>query len=133
VGNVRFVSPFPLDLGDVLGLDAPVGLATCDWFGDETLYLVELPGHAAGQLGLLVRLSDRWLFLLADGCWLIDNLRDAADPHPLSGMVADSRRAYAQTLAALRRCYGQAADRVLFVPTHCRDTVRGLIAQEWLS
>lgn len=131
--RLNFVDRFELDVGDILQLqDGALGLAAHDLFGDESIFLVSLPGHAAGQLGLLARLQDGFVFLLADACWLIDNLRDGINQHWLANLICDDRHAYADTLNKLRHCYHQAVDRVRFVPSHCQDTAQHLLQQGWL-
>ncbi|AZZ94071.1 MBL fold metallo-hydrolase [Hahella sp. KA22] len=132
--RLSFTESFPLDLADILEMPTqPLGLGARDLFGDQTLYLVALPGHAAGQMGLLVRLQDKFLFLLADACWLVDNLRDGVDQHWLANIICDDRKAYRDTLEKLRRCYRDMADKVIFAPSHCQDTLGALIQQGWLS
>lgn len=132
--DLQLIDDFPLDLGEIIDPQAhPIGLAARDLFGDETLYLVDLPGHAAGQMGLLLRLEQGFVFLLADACWLIDNLRDNCDPHWLSSVVSDDQRAYNDTLAKLRHCYRHFHNRVEFVPSHCEETLERLMAQGWLQ
>lgn len=131
--RLQFSDQFELDLGDILQLnDAPLGLAASDLFGDGLLYLVSLPGHAAGQLGLLVRLQDSFIFFLADACWLIDNLREDINQHWLANMLCDDRREYQNTLNKLRHCYQHAADRVDFVPSHCQQTSHALLQRGWI-
>ncbi len=103
-----------------------------DLFGDGLLYLVHIPGHAAGQLGLLVRLENRWIFLLADACWLIDNLRDGIDQHWLANIICDNRDEYRMTLNALRRLYQQYSDTITFVPSHCQETLDTLKPLHWI-
>ncbi|WP_108127400.1 MBL fold metallo-hydrolase [Saccharospirillum mangrovi] len=132
--RLNFVDQFELDVGDILQLPTgKLGLTATDLFGDETLYLVSLPGHAAGQLGMLVRLQNEFIFLLADACWLIDNLRDGVNQHWLANILCDDRRVYVDTLNKLRQCYQQAADRVVFVPSHCQETSQMLLQRGWMN
>nr|WP_086939057.1 MBL fold metallo-hydrolase [Thaumasiovibrio occultus] len=122
---------FTQRLSEILALDIDIDLWAKDLFGDQLLYLVDLPGHAAGQLGLLIRLEQQWLFLLADACWLVDNLRDGVNQHWLANIICDDRKAYKATLNVLRQCY-HAASNVLFVPAHCSETLAPLKQQDWL-
>ena len=64
---------FPLDVGQLFGIP-PLSLGAIDLFGDGLLHLVCLPGHARGQIGLLIKLASRYLMLLADACWTVDNV-----------------------------------------------------------
>lgn len=106
-----------------------------DLMGDGSLIAVSLPGHAAGQIGLLLHASNgptpktaapslaggptRYL-LCADAAWSSRALRENRPPHPAAGIVMDDRRAYRDSFALLRRW--QAADPALvIVPSHCRE------------
>ncbi|RDH44518.1 MBL fold metallo-hydrolase [Zooshikella ganghwensis] len=132
--SLTMINHFPLDLANVLGLTTgSLGLQAYDLFGDNALYLVFLPGHAAGQMGLLVRLAEGFLFLLADACWLIDNLRDGVNQHWLANIVCDNRQAYQDTLNKLRTCYEQTKDKVIFLPSHCQETLNQLKQRGWIS
>lgn len=132
--RLHFVDQFDQDLGDILQLDGgPLELSAIDLFQDKLLYLVNLPGHAAGQIGLLVRLQSGFIFFLADACWLIDNLRENINQHWLANILCDDRQLYFDTLNKLRRCYQQAGDRVHFVPSHCQETSQQLLQQGWIS
>lgn len=131
--KVIFTEHFPLDLGDVLELNQdPIGLAAKDMFADGLLYLVALPGHAAGQVGLLARLQDGFIFFLADACWLIDNLKDDINPHWLTNIICDNSKAYKDTLKKLRTCFHAASNKVIFAPSHCQDTWTSLIQTGWI-
>jgi glyoxylase-like metal-dependent hydrolase (beta-lactamase superfamily II) len=132
--RLHFIERFELDLGDIVQLDTgPLGLAATDLFHDNLLYLVFLPGHAAGQMGLLVRLQQGFIFFLADACWLIDNLRDDINQHWLANILCDDRRAYLDTLNKLRRCYHQVGGRLRFVPSHCQETTQALLQLGWID
>ncbi|SFB50448.1 Glyoxylase, beta-lactamase superfamily II [Cohnella sp. OV330] len=104
-----------------------------DLLGDGSLIAVSLPGHAAGQIGLLLHASDgphpaapsraegpTRCLLCADAAWSSLALRENRPPHPAAGIVMDDRRAYRDSFALLRRW--QAADPALvIVPSHCRE------------
>ncbi|MDG0794115.1 MBL fold metallo-hydrolase [Cohnella ginsengisoli] len=93
-----------------------------DLLGDGSLIAVSLPGHAAGQIGLLLYASEgpTRCLLCADAAWSSLALRENRPPHPAAGIVMDDRRAYRDTFAQLRRW--QAADPALvIVPSHCRE------------
>ncbi|MEK0315621.1 MBL fold metallo-hydrolase [Cohnella sp. 56] len=118
-----------------------------DLLGDGSLIAVSLPGHAAGQIGLLLTAtgaadnarvvmpaspaavppgpatppagSTRYL-LCADASWSSRALRENRPPHPAAGLVMDDRAAYRDSFALLRRW--QASDPALvIVPSHCRE------------
>ncbi len=124
---------FPLSINEIIPACQDVNLRCADLFDDGLVYLVDLPGHAAGQVGLLLKLKQQWLFLLADACWLIESLSDNVDQHWLANMLCDDTAAYKNTLTELRRCYQQARHSVRFVPSHCQATIHQLINQGWMQ
>ena len=102
---------------------------TWDLFGDGSLRLVGLPGHAPGQLGAVFHREPdgRRVFLVADALWTRDNLR-GHPPHPLAGfLLMHDRRAFADTLGRLGR-FAAAHPGTLLVPSHCAATLA-----EWLA
>lgn len=132
--GANFVNQFPLSVSTVLGHASTVDdLHAVDLFGDQTIYLVDLPGHAAGQVGMLLRLSTSWLMLLADACWLADNLLPDNDPHWIASPLYDSIGKFNHTLGCLRALYQRCADDVLFVPSHCAVTIDKLCRQGVMS
>lgn len=49
----------------------PVGPfpAAIDYFGDESLYIIDTPGHITGHVNLLARIgTEKWVFLGGDCC-----------------------------------------------------------------
>jgi glyoxylase-like metal-dependent hydrolase (beta-lactamase superfamily II) len=90
-----------------------------DLFADGSLRLVRLPGHAAGQIGALVRgTGGRRQFLVADAAWTTAAFRENRPPHPLAGMIMDASAVAAQTLALLHAL--ALRDPALdLVPSHC--------------
>lgn len=129
---------FPLSLASILtgngGVFVPELTLKCrDLFNDQRLYLVALPGHAAGQVGLLCRLEHQWVFLLADACWLIDSLAENINQHWIANFLCDDVNEYRHTLAQLRCCYQHYHDIIEFVPSHCSQTIDRLKAQGWMQ
>lgn len=129
-----------------LGGGSPVS-GGWDLLGDGSLIAVSLPGHAAGQIGLLLTAAgpadnarvvmpeppgavssgpatspagSTSYLLCADASWSSRALRENRPPHPAAGLVMDDRAAYRDSFALLRRW--QAADPALvIVPSHCRE------------
>ena len=97
-----------------------------DLFGDESLRLVGLPGHAPGQLGAIFHREPdgRQVFLVADAAWTQDNLR-GCPPHPLARFLTHDHRAFVDTLERLHR-FVVAHPDTLLVPSHCAATLVGL-------
>jgi glyoxylase-like metal-dependent hydrolase (beta-lactamase superfamily II) len=96
---------------------------THDLFGDGSLVLVSLPGHARGQLGLLAR-TDRGLVLFtADSCWLRRSIREQRPPHPITNLIVDDPRAVRLTLARLHT-FAETHPEVMIIPSHCPEAFR---------
>ena len=95
--------------------------ATYDLWGDESVRLVELPGHARGQIGMLVRSDEGMVFFVADACWLRRSVTEQRPPSPLTRLFVDDYRALRQTLEGLGR-FAAAHPHVRIIPTHCPDT-----------
>jgi glyoxylase-like metal-dependent hydrolase (beta-lactamase superfamily II) len=122
----------PADLEDRLhlieGLEGPaVGPfdASHDLFGDGSVRLVALPGHAPGQLGAWVSREggDTWL-LAADACWTRATLTDPR--FTVHELIAEDRAIGRQTYALLRRLYRD-HPQVTIVPSHCPEAADELL------
>jgi N-acyl homoserine lactone hydrolase len=85
-----------------LELDTDQPLATfvahVDLLGDGSLYVVALPGHTAGGIGLLVRLADGPVLLAADAAPVEESWRYAAMP-----FWAEDRDAWWETIWRIKR------------------------------
>jgi len=90
-----------------------------DLFGDGSLRLVSLPGHAAGMLGALVATRDRGhVFMAADGCWsrrLIDSGDVTRGVHRFIAKNRADQLATYHRLIALRK----SLPAVAIIPSHC--------------
>ena len=91
--------------------------ATHDLFGDGTVRLINLPGHARGQIGAY--LPTERVLLVADGAWSMRAIRDNHPPHALPLRVAfDNAPQTLETLSSLQRYHLQ-NPAVTLLPTHC--------------
>jgi glyoxylase-like metal-dependent hydrolase (beta-lactamase superfamily II) len=94
-----------------------------DALGDGSVLAVELPGHADGQIGLLLA-TERYDYLLcADAAWSGKAVRENRPPHPVAGLVMPSRKQYADSfgkLVELRRRF----PRLRIVASHCPEAWR---------
>jgi glyoxylase-like metal-dependent hydrolase (beta-lactamase superfamily II) len=90
-----------------------------DLLGDGSLIAVPLPGHSAGQLGLLIPDSDgRPVFMTADACWSLDACREGRLPAAVTNLFAPHGKAYQHTFLQL----GDLARRepeIRILPSHC--------------
>jgi glyoxylase-like metal-dependent hydrolase (beta-lactamase superfamily II) len=88
-----------------------------DLLGDGSVVGVALPGHARGQLGLVVRSGGRLHFLCADAAWSTRAIEERVLPSPLTWLIMADRRAYVRTLHDLHALVGRPDLRL--VPSHC--------------
>jgi glyoxylase-like metal-dependent hydrolase (beta-lactamase superfamily II) len=98
----------------------------CDLFGDGSVLLVDLPGHAIGQIGLLARSRDgRRYFLVADACWGERAYREMRLPSPVARVIFANWSTYKDTLGKIHRLSRQEPE-LQIVPCHCDRTLAGL-------
>lgn len=91
-----------------------------DVFGDGSLTVLELPGHAAGQIGVRFLAEDgRPVLLAADACWLSAAYRGNRLPHPVTRLLHDWP-AYRRSLARLHRLH-LAEPELRIIPSHCPE------------
>jgi glyoxylase-like metal-dependent hydrolase (beta-lactamase superfamily II) len=107
---------------DILG-------TTYDLFGDNTLRIVPLPGHAAGQVGVLLETEKNPYFLIADACWLKRSYTHLKMPHPIVKLFFQSWAKFKSSLRKVNR-YHQQRPEVIVVPTHCEESTNPLISAE---
>jgi len=92
-----------------------------DPFDDGSMAVLDLPGHAVGQIG--VRFTDtdgRPILLAADACWLSRQFRENRMPHAITGVIHD-QKAYRRSLSRLHALHRAEPD-LLIVPCHCPET-----------
>jgi glyoxylase-like metal-dependent hydrolase (beta-lactamase superfamily II) len=94
-----------------------------DLFGDESVVAVELPGHAAGQAGLICRdESGQRIFFCADAAWLGRSIREERAPRRGARLLWSEPERYGQTLHGLHQV-AQNATGVRIIPSHCAETL----------
>jgi glyoxylase-like metal-dependent hydrolase (beta-lactamase superfamily II) len=108
-------------LPDFAGPALPELGPTHDLFGDGSLVLVALPGHARGQMGMLARTTQGQVLFAADACWLARSIREHTPPHPITNLLVDDPRAVRATIDHLA-AFAQARPDVTIIPSHCPET-----------
>ncbi|MEO8287531.1 MAG: MBL fold metallo-hydrolase [Chloroflexota bacterium] len=93
---------------------------THDLFGDGSIVLVELPGHAHGQIGALVNTEGGRVLLAADGCWMLKQVRLRRPPSRITNVIADDPTAVRATIDGLHT-FMEACPDVRVVPSHCPE------------
>jgi glyoxylase-like metal-dependent hydrolase (beta-lactamase superfamily II) len=92
---------------------------TVDLFGDGTLVLVDLSGHTAGQMGLIVKQGEGpRLFFIGDAGWVSDNVTLNRTPSQVIRLFVDSYRDFRSSLFTVHKFHRENPE-VLIVPSHC--------------
>jgi len=132
--RTTFIERFDIPISQLLDIHSlDVDLWAMDLFDDGLLYLVSLPGHAAGHIGLLCRLVERWVFLLADACWLLANLESGHEPHSLASFIYDDASEFNATLKALASLKNDPGIELDLIPSHCKKTIAAKIKLGWMQ
>jgi len=94
-----------------------------DVLGDGSLIGIALPGHAAGQMGLLLQdPSGRDVFLCADACWSRAAFHELRMPLLLARPLMDDWGAYRHTITHLHTLSKRHAELVI-LPSHCEQSL----------
>jgi len=95
-----------------------------DLLGDGSVRAFELPGHAAGQIGLALRVRGERVLLVADACWQREQIDTVRTLPWLARVLATHHAArYAATLARLHR-FRTDHPTAWVIPSHCAATLR---------
>ncbi|GEM_PF-168914 len=94
-----------------------------DLWDDGTMYLVQLPGHTKGQMGLYMdNVDSRQLFFVGDGAYLQDNIRYNIPTWKLfQKTFYASPDDFVKTLEMLYHLQ-KANPELLIIPSHCKET-----------
>lgn len=94
-----------------------------DVAGDGSMIAVALPGHAAGQYGLLCRVrGGRRVLLCADAAWVKANfVRPVPPAWPVRALV-DDYAAFQASLDGLHRL-SQQSPEIRIIPSHCEESI----------
>jgi glyoxylase-like metal-dependent hydrolase (beta-lactamase superfamily II) len=101
-------------------LDPSLGLMTHDLFGDGKVRLVFLPGHAPGQVGVILKHDETELFYAADAFWDKRQIAEGLDITLPARTLQWDAAAYHATIVALRRLWREGHHRIL--ACHCPAT-----------
>jgi glyoxylase-like metal-dependent hydrolase (beta-lactamase superfamily II) len=93
---------------------------TLDYWGDGSLLLVDLPGHALGHTGYVLTTAAEQLFYIVDATWFLDTLLAGRALPRLSRRIQQDYKSYVETQDRLRRL--AAAGGPPLVACHCPKT-----------
>ena len=114
-----FSSPNP---DDIFGV-------TYDLFQDNSIIVCDLPGHAAGQIGIEFETQNEKYFLVADSCWDERAYKEGILPNSIVRLFFDSCKDYKDSLGKVSSYHKKFPD-VIIVPTHCSKTTDNLVSNE---
>ncbi|WP_409343535.1 MBL fold metallo-hydrolase [Paenibacillus sp. MBLB4367] len=112
--TVRLPDGYPFDRG-------------LDVFGDGSIVAVDLPGHAHGQIGILLATERHDYLLCADAVWSSKAYRENRPPHPLAGLIMASRSEFRDTFGRLRLLH-ERHPQLRIVPSHCSEALEAYAA-----
>jgi glyoxylase-like metal-dependent hydrolase (beta-lactamase superfamily II) len=93
-----------------------------DLWDDGTMYLVDLPGHTKGQMGLYMNdVESGDIFFVGDAAYLQDNIRKNIPTSKLFQIVYASPKRFIKTLEMLHQLQKSNPD-LLMIPSHCPET-----------
>lgn len=93
-----------------------------DLFGDGSILGVDVSGHAAGMMGLLLSTGRHDYFLCADAVWSSRAFREQRRPHALAGIIMSDRGEYRRNFDRLIAMH-QRFPHIRIVPSHCREAL----------
>ena len=94
-----------------------------DLFGDGSIQLFQVEGHARGQMGALITTKDNPVLLVADAAWLKENYQKMHLPSPIVRLFFDSWKNFKISLQRVHD-YHLANPDTLVIPCHCEATYR---------
>ena len=99
-----------------------------DLFGDDSIHVYDLPGHAAGQIGIILETNKQKYFLIADSCWLKKSYQEYILPNPVVRIFFHSWSDFKTSLKMIHQFHLE-SPTTLIIPTHCSETTFPLIQQ----
>jgi glyoxylase-like metal-dependent hydrolase (beta-lactamase superfamily II) len=93
-----------------------------DLFGDGSLIAVDVPGHAAGQIGLFLTTDAGPHFLCADAVWSSRAYRERRKPHAAARLIMSSPEQYEDSFQRLCSLHEQ-YPHIEIVPSHCAEAL----------
>jgi glyoxylase-like metal-dependent hydrolase (beta-lactamase superfamily II) len=100
-----------------------------DLFGDDSISMIPLPGHAAGQMGVMLETARHHYFLIADASWLKKTYQSLKLPNPIVRLFFDSWSDFKSSLNKVH-AYHKQHPQTIIVPTHCAETTDGLVSEK---
>ncbi len=97
-----------------------------DLFNDQSIFVYDLPGHAAGQIGIELKTKKKKYFLIADACWLEQSYKELILPSSIVKLFFDSCYDFKVSLNKVHQFHLRNPE-VIIIPTHCAKTTEAII------
>jgi glyoxylase-like metal-dependent hydrolase (beta-lactamase superfamily II) len=93
-----------------------------DLLGDESIFVIPLPGHSLGHIGLyLPNVQGEEYLLLGDAAWTRTSVLKNIMPIGLASLIVfENGRTYAETLSKLHVL----PKEIKLIPCHCHETLK---------
>ena len=98
-----------------------------DLWGDKSMFVYDLPGHARGQIGVLLETEKNTYFLIADACWNKKSYLYLTLPPQIVRIFIDSWKDFKETLFKINAFHHKYPE-VIIVPSHCSVTTQDLVS-----
>ncbi|BBY00529.1 MBL fold metallo-hydrolase [Mycobacterium seoulense] len=96
-----------------------------DLFGDQSVLLVDLPGHTPGSVGVLAHTGRGWILIAGDAAWHALQIEKVRQKSGYPGVLVDEDRD--EAFRTLQRLH-LARHAVTIIPTHDHQAALGLTA-----
>ena len=100
-----------------------------DIFQDDSIISYNLPGHAAGQIGIEIETNKKKYLLAADSCWDYRAFKEYKLPSEIVRLFFNSWTEYKDSLLKLKK-YHEVNPQIVIVPTHCSKTTEKLVSNK---
>lgn len=97
-----------------------------DLFKDESVLVYELPGHAAGQIGIELETEKEKYFLIADACWVRESFIQNVPPNKIVNLFIDSWSDLTRSISRIHD-YHKKNPETIIIPSHCAKTTDPLV------
>ncbi|HDR8327668.1 TPA: MBL fold metallo-hydrolase [Bacillus cereus] len=89
-----------------------------DIFGDGSVVAVDIPGHAAGQIGVFINEETQLTFLCADSSWSNEAIESKMPPHPIAHFIMNDKRDFYRSFEKVCSLH-EKNPSIRIIPTHC--------------
>ena len=111
-----------LDSFNVQGPSEISSFRSFDLFNDESIFVVDLPGHAEGHLGLYINDPQKPFFFVGDASWRTQSLKNGTLPSVVTALVHQNWSQFKNTFFRLSELVHR-SPKISVVTCHCEDSL----------